>query len=186
MGVLFDQRQERFCQEVAKGATVAQAYRNAGYAPSKGNAYKLRLRKGVAARIDELMAFRTASAEREVLSAAEQVGVNAVWVLRRLRQNAVLSARRGDTAASNRATELIGKHIGMFIDKKEIQINMIDDADEYLARILAIVDAKVIEGEATKLVDGVPSVVVAIEDGNKYGPADTEQPDPIDIIEESS
>jgi hypothetical protein len=42
----------------------------------------------------------------------------------------VLAAPRGDTAASNRATELIGKHLGMFVDKKSVEISMIDDSDE--------------------------------------------------------
>src|SRR5215469_2133346 len=41
-----------------------------------------------------------------------------LWVLRTLRRNSVLAARRGDTAASNRAAELIGKHLNMFVDRK--------------------------------------------------------------------
>ena len=67
-----------------------------------------------------------------------------------------LAARRGDTAASNRAMELIGKHLGMFIDKKSIDIRYIDDADEYLAKIMAIVDAnnKTVEHEPAPLAIG--------------------------------
>jgi hypothetical protein len=71
--------------------------------------------------------------------------------MRRLRTNSVLSARRGDMAASNRAAELIGKHIGMFIDKNKIDINVIDDSDEYLARLMEIVGAKVIDNEPAPL-----------------------------------
>jgi hypothetical protein len=51
-------------------------------------------------------------------------------VLRSLRRNATLAARAGDRAASNRAVELIGKHLGMFVDKKSVEISMIDDSDE--------------------------------------------------------
>ncbi len=57
----------------------------------------------------------------------------------------------GDRAASNRAVELIGKHLGMFIDKNSIDISYIDDADEYLAKIMAIVDAKTVEHEPAPL-----------------------------------
>jgi hypothetical protein len=56
----------------------------------------------------------------------------------------VLAARRGDTSASNRAVELIGKHLNMFVDRKELQISVIDDSDEYLATILAIVQGQTI------------------------------------------
>ena len=56
----------------------------------------------------------------------------------------MLAARRGDTSASNRAVELIGKHLNMFVDRKELQISVIDDSDEYLATILAIVQGQTI------------------------------------------
>jgi hypothetical protein len=67
--------------------------------------------------------------------------------MRNLRRNAVIAARRGDTAASNRAVELIGKHLNMFVDRKEIQINYVDDADEYLARIMEQIEGPVIDQE---------------------------------------
>ena len=101
------------------------------------------------------------------MSAAERAGLDSYWVMRRLRTNAVLAARRGDTAASNRATELIGKHLGMFIDKKQIDINVIDDSDEYLRRLMEVVGIKTIDAEPAQLQlesDG-------LEDGS--GSADT-------------
>ncbi len=80
-----------------------------------------------------MLAQKTAAAKLADLSAAERAGVDAFWVMRPLRRNATLAARAGDRAASNRAVELIGKHLGMFIDKKQIDISVIDDSDEYLA-----------------------------------------------------
>ena len=151
MGILLNQQHETFSQEIAKGTGVAKAYVVAGYPPNKGNAYRLRLRKGVAARIAELTTARSEMAAREALTAAERAGLDHFWVMRRLRTNAVLAARRGDTAASNRAAELIGKHMGMFIDKKQIDINVIDDSDEYLARLMEIVGARVIDAEPAPL-----------------------------------
>jgi hypothetical protein len=67
--------------------------------------------------------------------------------MRNLRRNAVMAARKGDTAASNRAVELIGKHLGMFIDRTSIEISYIDDADEYLAKIMELVGKPVLEHE---------------------------------------
>jgi hypothetical protein len=69
------------------------------------------------------------------------------WVLRNLRRNAVLTMRAGDRSAAARPIELIGKHLGMFVDRKQVEISYIDDADEYLARVMALVDAKVVEHE---------------------------------------
>jgi hypothetical protein len=59
--------------------------------------------------------------------------------------------RHGDRAAAARSIELIGKHLGMFIDRKQIDIAHVDDADQYLARIIALVDGKVIDNEPTAL-----------------------------------
>ncbi len=161
MGVLSRPQHEAFAQLIANGSTIIDAYEKSGYPRNRSNASRLRLRERISARIDELVAQRTASAEREALSAAEKAGVDAYWVMRNLRRNAVMAARRGDTAAANRAVELIGKHLNMFVDRKEIQINYIDDADEYLARIMDLVNAKVVDHE--------PAALPAVNDGSKYG-----------------
>ena len=68
------------------------------------------------------MGFKTAAVEAAALTAAEKAGLDHFWVMRRLRTNAVMAARRGDTAASNRATELIGKHLGMFMSYRRILV----------------------------------------------------------------
>jgi phage terminase small subunit len=158
MGVLTSPKQEAFAQELAKGATVMKAYAAAGYPPSKGNAYRLRLRGPVVARLAELVAARSAVVQAAAISAAERAGVDQFWVLRNLRTNAVMAMRRNDRAAAARSIELIGKHLGMFIDKKSIEISMVDDSDEYLAKIMAIVEGKVIDQE--------PAPPLQIENGH--------------------
>jgi len=85
------------------------------------------------------------------MSAAERVGVDEAWVLRNLRMNAVMAMRVGDRAAAARSIELIGKHLGMFIERKQIEIAYVDDADEYLAQIMALVDAKTVEHDPSPL-----------------------------------
>lgn len=64
MPVLKNQRHELFCQEVAKGSSTESAYTLAGYAPNRGNASALRLKKSVKSRIDELFNRRTEREER--------------------------------------------------------------------------------------------------------------------------
>jgi hypothetical protein len=75
-----------------------------------------------------------------------------------------MAMHHGDRAAANRAAELIGKHLNMFVDRKEIQMNYIDDSDEYLARIMEIVNAKVIDNE--------PELLQLQGDGKEYGSVD--------------
>ena len=72
-------------------------------------------------------------------------------MLRSLRRNATLAARAGDRAASNRAVELIGKHLNMFVDQKVVEINTIDDSAEYLQRLMEIVGIKTIDQEPAPL-----------------------------------
>src|SRR5262249_46448318 len=119
MGLLTNVRHERFAQEIVKGTPVRKAYTIAGYPANRGNASRLRLHQGIKARIDELRAQKTAAVELAQLTAAERAGVDQYWVLRNLRRNAVMAARVGDRAAAARSLELIGKHLGMFVDKKE-------------------------------------------------------------------
>jgi phage terminase small subunit len=147
MGVLTNVRFERFAQEIVKGTPVRKAYAIAGYRANKGNASRLRLHQGIKARIAELQSQKTAAVELAQLDAAEKAGLNHLWVLRSLRRNAVMAARRGDTAASNRAIELIGRHLAMFSDRKEIQINVVDDADAYLEQLMKLVGTPVVEHE---------------------------------------
>ena len=86
------------------------------------------------------------AADQTRRNAAERVGVDEEWVLRKLRTNAVMAMRAGDRAAAARPIELIGKHLGMFIERRQVEIAHVDDADEYLAKITALV-GKVIDSE---------------------------------------
>jgi hypothetical protein len=73
--------------------------------------------------------------------------------------------RHGDRSAAARSIELIGKHLNMFIEKKSVEISYIDDADEYLAKIMELVGQPVLEQE--------PPQPLALENrGLKDGPVD--------------
>jgi hypothetical protein len=73
-------------------------------------------------------------------------------VLRNLRRNAVMAMRHGDRSAAARSLELLGKHLGLFVDRKAVEVNVVDDSDEYLSRIMALVNAKTAEHEPAPLV----------------------------------
>jgi hypothetical protein len=147
MGVLRNIRHEAFAQAIASGHSAVKAHEIAGFFPDRANAGRLRHRDDISRRVDEILATRTKAIDKALVSAAERVGVDEEWVLRNLRRNAVLAMRAGDRAAANRSIELIGKHLGMFMDRKQIEIAYVDDADEYLAKIMALVDAKTVDHE---------------------------------------
>ena len=114
------------------------------------------------------------------LSAAERAGVDTYWVMRTLRRNSVLAARRGDMATSTRAAELIGKHLNMFVDRKAIEISYTDDSDAYLARLLELVQAPVLEHEPKQPKQLEHDAV----DGQKYGSMPDLESESIAIVEE--
>ena len=57
--------------------------------------------------------------ERRIMVAAE---VDAVWVIQRLKENAARAIEAGDLSVVNRALELIGKQIGMFVERANINL----------------------------------------------------------------
>ena len=180
MGLLTNARHERFAQEIVKGTPVRKAYTIAGYPANRGNASRLRLHQGIKARIDELRAQKTAAVELAQLTAAERAGVDQFWVLRNLRRNAVMAARVGARSAAARSLELIGKHLNMFVDKKQIDVNVVDDADQYLARLLELVQAPVLEHEPQH---EPRQLEHDTEDGYKYGSGETPAPDTLILLE---
>jgi phage terminase small subunit len=105
---------------MADGKSAAAAYEEAGYCPHNGNAYALRHREDVSARIDELLAERAAQNAEASAKAVEKLALTQEWVLGELKQNAEKAAKTGQYGPANRALELIGKQLGMFIDRAEI------------------------------------------------------------------
>ena len=124
------EKQEAFCQLVAKGKMLAEAYREAGYMPNGSDKTRWeaasRLMSGnskVIARVKALQADmeqdrRTIERRREE------------WVLKRLTQEADQAETDG---ARIRAIELVGRTIGMFTDR----IEQADDAERSASDIEA-------------------------------------------------
>ena len=122
-------KQKMFVAEYLKDLNATEAAIRAGYSPKNAAAIASRLVKK--SQVDE--AIKAAMAER-----ANRVNLDAQWVLKRLTEisDRCMDAepvliREGnkwvesgewkfDSAGANRATELIGKHLGMFRDKLEV------------------------------------------------------------------
>lgn len=113
MGILENNRHERFAQELAQGKPVGEAYVQAGYKPSPAAATRLSKNVKIKERVDELKN-----------RAAEGVVISNQWVLERLVENAIRAAANEDFGPSNRALELIGKERGMFVDRSEVDMSV--------------------------------------------------------------
>jgi hypothetical protein len=180
MPVLRNARYEAFCQALAAGKSAGKAYVFSGFAASYANASRLQRTDIIRRRVNEILDQKQRAADRAVASAAARVGIDQEWVLRNLKLNALMSMRAGDRSAAARSLELLGKHVGLFIEKKELQISCVDDADAYLAKLLELVGQPVLEHE--------PLQQRRLEHAEKDGLLDGSKPEPeadtIDIIEE--
>lgn len=131
--VLKNQRHERFAQLVASGSSLSAAYRDAGYTKKNAGSQAHRLSKNanVAERIAEIKAE---IAKQQIAHAV----VTRTWVKERLKENAIVAAAKGEYSASNRALELLGKEIGMFVEPAGDRIRelaeMSDEQIDQLAR----------------------------------------------------
>jgi len=131
--ILDNPRHEKFAQGLAAGKSATEAMEEAGYSDPR-NSTRLTKNDEIRARVDELMT-----------RAAVNVQVSREWVLERLMTVAertmqakpVLdkqgkpvmvetpSGERApafvfDSSGANRALELVGKELGMFVERKEV------------------------------------------------------------------
>lgn len=139
MPALENPKHERFAQELAKGKSQAEAYLLAGYAASEPHASRLASNGKVEGRVAEIL-------ER----AATRAEVSKSWVMERLMRNAQMclgeeplvvpvsegtepvAEYRRDPAAANTALQLLGKELGMFVDRS---ISATTTLEELLDRI---------------------------------------------------
>jgi hypothetical protein len=121
--MLANARWEKFCQAIVSGghASHGDAYIAAGYhcKPEMADrcAYILMRKSPIMARIAELRVVEEAAIAKLV----EKVSLTREWVLDELVDN-VKKAKEGekfDGATANRALELLGKQLGMFVDRQE-------------------------------------------------------------------
>lgn len=128
MGTLENVRWEMFAQHVANGKSGADAYVLAGFKPNKANASRLKSTEPLRRRIAELIEAKA----RPIA----QTHVTKDWVLaslltvaeRCMGKTVTIKGRevqyRFDSAGANRALELLGKELGMFVERVEQDTNI--------------------------------------------------------------
>lgn len=122
---LFDDRHEKFCQELIANPKlrIAEAGKQAGYA-HRQNAWDVYKRPDVQERIEYLKKQRM-----------DDLRLDQYYVVNNLKEIAEKAMEEGEYSAANKANELLGKHLGMFSDKVQhmhsgkIDIKQIADDD---------------------------------------------------------
>ena len=128
MPAITNNQHEKFAQALVKGKSHGEAYLAAGYKAKNASvasaaATRLLKKVNIQARVAEL---QTKAEERAVVDRA--------WVLKRLVENVdramtaiPVTTKDGQTgeykyegSVANRALELLGKELGMFVDRKEV------------------------------------------------------------------
>lgn len=181
MAILTNPKHERFAQELANGKSQEEAYTLAGFKRNRGNANTLKQNESVTKRVAELLAEREAIHAQATAQAIKATGLTKEWVIEQL----VLNVRRAmqeeavmrdgkatgefvyNGAVANKALELLGKEIGMFIERREVgkpgafdelnadqQRQLLDAADQELARRQSAV-AEIAQSEASGTISSV-------------------------------
>jgi phage terminase small subunit len=118
LGILRNPRWEAFAHAIARGSTADAAYQEAGYAQSRGNASRLRAVEVVDRRIGELKLLvenlQKLSTHKTVLTQAFVIE-NLIKIVIDAR-----SQEKPDYAGANKALNLLGLELGMFVEKKEV------------------------------------------------------------------
>lgn len=135
MSVLENPKHELFAQELAKGKTAEEAHGLAGYKASRSGASQLKQNLNISNRVAELLAERESIHAQATADAIESAGLTKEWVIQMLTQNVAKAMQAkavtnsdGDAIGeyqyqgnvANRALELLGKELGMFIERKEV------------------------------------------------------------------
>ncbi|SEC57671.1 phage terminase small subunit [Rhizobiales bacterium GAS188] len=130
---LLNPKHERFAQERARGKSLTDAWQRAGGSGRRNYACALTQRPEIAERIRELLTLRIKQEPAAIERAARALAIDKLWVLsglvdniNRAMQAEAVKVRgkptgqyRYDGNVANRSFELIGKELGMFVERSE-------------------------------------------------------------------
>jgi hypothetical protein len=123
MPILENPRHERYAQEVASGSSQSEAYETAGFrsstpAATKANASRLMSRPEVRDRVAELQ-----------LAQGRQSEIKRADIIEMLLADRERAHASRQIAAAVRAAEVIGRLLGMFVDRREIRTGPLEELD---------------------------------------------------------
>jgi hypothetical protein len=113
MPVLSNPRYEWFCQHLALGKTASEAYKLAGYKPSRSNASVLRAKQSVSDRLSEILQ----QSERKVVQQIEHTRDSILAELEEARQMAL---ELKNPSAAWQSAMAKAKILGLIIDRREV------------------------------------------------------------------
>jgi hypothetical protein len=117
--VLQNARHECFAQEMARGAKLEEAHSAAGLSGNRKSAWKIRQRADVVRRIEELLDRRQLIETKAVEQAITATALSQAEIIRMLLADRELARERGQVGPAIRAAELLGKIVGVFIERRE-------------------------------------------------------------------
>ena len=152
MPALFNPKHERFAQELASGKTAEESHRVAGYKGNRSAASQLKQKLNISNRVSEILAERESIHAQSTADAIKSTALTKEWVIEMLTQNVARAMQAQEVkdhngigigeyqyqgSVANRSLELLGKELGMFIDRKEIRHGTFEsmNADQLLEYI---------------------------------------------------
>ena len=150
-------KHEMFCQRIALGDNQTEAAKLAGYATSCASVqgHKLMQKPPIQQRVQYLR-NRTSDV------AIERVALSKGWVLQNLKDNVNAARGEDDHSAVNRGLELIGKELGMFVERKILGLQDLRNASaDDLYTILAVIDGELANEQQAE-------VVTSLEPGKPF------------------
>ena len=152
-------QQDDFARGVAKGMSQTEAAIRAGYSPKTAESIGSRLSRNVkvAALIESLRNKVAQKAEVDLayviggLKEISDYGRSKVPIV--TADGDVVGERVADASAANRALELLGKHLGAFIDRSQIELS--DGTRRHIERIVQIIVDEVDAETATRIISRI-------------------------------
>jgi len=140
MNILKNARHERFATELANGQTQERSYIAAGYAPSSARASAsslIKQRPYIFERRDEILAEREMLHSVSTVRAMEALQLTKKDIMRELMGNAMIAKAaipvmkdgvptgmyNANISASNQALIALGKELGMFTDRTDVNVS---------------------------------------------------------------
>jgi phage terminase small subunit len=127
-------RDEAFAQALADGKTAGEAYQLAGYSGGAANARRKKASPAIKQLLAAILARRQAIQTEVTAGLAAKIVVTREFVIDVLTRNIEEARAKGDLGAVNRSAELLGKDIGMFVERSmninvNADINRLSDAE---------------------------------------------------------
>ena len=149
MGALKNKKHEAFAHARAAGMTQAQSAEAAGFSPTRAKATGCELNRHpkIARRIEELKSLAqtvaAAGSTAPYVPLVSEAVLTRKWVLNELMDNVRRAKDQDEITPANRALELLGKELGMFVDRSEVKAMRIEDlTDEMLDAMIAAAKAE--------------------------------------------